>query len=102
MGSCFKGNPNVQYGIDYKFLPKGSKELVEIGGEEDIKIDDDSFGLIPNVGDYVGIPGDRAGNREGFRGRVHHRYFRYVLGFCYVSIVLAETDDSEWAAIGRG
>ncbi len=98
-GGLFKGNGTVKYGIDYKFLPKGSKELVEIGTEEDITIDDNGFGLLPNVGDYVAIPGNRV--REGFRGKVHHRYFRYVFGICYVSIVLAEVDDAEWAAIGR-
>ena len=95
----FKGNENVKYGIDYKFLPKGAKELVEIGTEEDITIEDEGFGLLPDVGDYVAIPGNRV--REGFRGKVHHRFFRYVFGICYISIVLAEVDDAEWAALGR-
>ncbi|GEM_PF-1405219 len=97
-GLC-KGNGTVKYGIDYKYLPKGSKELVEIGTEEDITIDDKGFGLLPDVGDYVAIPGNRV--REGFRGKVHHRFFRYVFGICYVSIVLSEVDDAEWASIGR-
>ena len=91
----------MKYCIDYKFLPKGGKSLVEIGTEEDIELDDGSFGLIPNFGDYVSIPGDRDDNRESYRGRVHHRYFRYVLGFCYISIVLEETDDAAWSALGR-
>jgi hypothetical protein len=92
---------HVKYGIDYKFLPKGAKSLVEIGTDQDVEIEEDGFGLIPAVGDYVSIPGDRDDNRESYRGRVHHRYFRYVLGFCYISIVIEEADDAAWAALGR-
>ena len=92
----------MKYCIDYKYLPKGAKELVEIGDDKDIEIDDGKYALIPNTGDYVAIPGDRAGNNIGYRGRVHHRFFRYVFGFCYVSVVLEETSDADWAALGRG
>lgn len=91
----------MKYTIDYKYLPTGAKEFVEIGDDHDIEIEDGKFALIPNTGDYVSIPGDRAGNNASFRGRVNHRFFRYVFGFCYVSIVLEEVSDADWVALGR-
>jgi hypothetical protein len=89
----------VKYAIDYQFQPKGSKEVVDIGGVEDIEIDDTGFGLVPVSGDLVDIPGDRAGDRQSFRGRVCRRAFHYVLGYCHVQVVLAEIDDAEWDSI---
>lgn len=87
----------MKYAIDYLFLPKGAKELVDIGRVEDIEIDETGFGLLPAVGDYVDIPGDRAGDRKSFRGKVSRRAFRYVLGYCHVQVVLAEIDDAQWS-----
>lgn len=86
----------MKYAIDYQFLPKGAKEVVDIGRVEDIEIDESGFGLLPAVGDFVDIPGDRAGDRKSFRGKVWRRTFRYVLGYCHVQVVLAETDDAAW------
>ena len=86
----------MKYAIDYQFLPKGAKELTDIGRVEDIEIDETGFGLLPAVGDFVDIPGDRGGNRASYRGKVCRRNFRYVLGYCHVQVILAETDDAEW------
>ena len=86
----------MKYAIDYQFLPKGAKEVVDIGRVEDIEIDESGFGLLPAAGDLVAIPGDRSGDRKSFRGRVSRRAFRYVLGYCHVQVVLAEVDDAEW------
>ena len=62
--------------------------------------DDDGFGLIPAVGDFVEIPRSRMGEREVYRGRVCRRLFRHVLGYVYVRVVIAEVDDKEWANPG--
>jgi hypothetical protein len=32
-------------------------------------------------------------------GRVKSRLFRYVLGYCYVTIIVEETDE-DWAKLG--
>jgi hypothetical protein len=87
----------VKYEIDYTFIPKGSTKAEEIGTSADLVLGDDAgFGLIPNVGDYVDIPRSRMGERENYRGKVCHRLFRHVLGYCYVRIVIAEVDEAEW------
>jgi hypothetical protein len=87
----------VKYEIDYTFIAKGSTKSEEIGTSADLVLGDEAgFGLIPNVGDYVDIPRSRMGERENYRGKVCHRLFRHVLGYCYVRIVVAEVDDAEW------
>jgi hypothetical protein len=91
----------VKYEIDYQFLPKGASKTEEIGGINDVVLgDDDGFGLIPAVGDFVEIPRSRMGEREVYRGRVCRRLFRHVLGYVYVRIVIAEVDDATWASAG--
>jgi hypothetical protein len=88
----------VKYEIDYTFIPTGSTKAEEIGTSADLVLGDDAgFGLIPNVGDYIDIPRSRMGERETYRGKVCHRLFRHVLGYCYVRIVVAEVDADEWA-----
>jgi hypothetical protein len=89
----------VKYAIDYKYLPKGATAPVEIGGPEDIELNEDGFGLIPAVGDFVDIPGDRNNDRDNFRGRVRRRLFRYVLGYCHVNILIEEVDAAIWSAV---
>lgn len=86
----------MKYAIDYHFLPKGQKKSVDIGGVEDVELDEENFGLVPIVGDYVDIPGDRQGNRPASRGRVCRRVFSYVLGYCHVKVILEEPDDASW------
>jgi hypothetical protein len=87
----------VKYEIDYTFIANGSTKAEEIGTSADLVLGDEAgFGLIPNVGDYVDIPRSRMGERENYRGKVCHRLFRHVLGYCYVRIVVAEVDDAEW------
>ena len=88
----------MKYEIDFQFLPKGANQVEEIGGIADLVMGEEAgFGLIPNVGDYVDIPRSRMGERENYRGRVCRRMFRYVLGYCYVRIVIEESDQASWA-----
>jgi hypothetical protein len=90
----------VKYEIDYTFRPAGSDKYEEIGTSADLVMGDEAgFGLIPNVGDYVDIPRSRMGEREHYRGKVCHRLFRHVLGYCYVRIVIEEVDDATWAKL---
>jgi hypothetical protein len=88
----------VKYEIDFQFLPKGASETEEIGGIADLVLGEEAgFGLIPAVGDLVDIPRSRMGERENYRGRVCRRMFRFVLGYCYVRIVIEEVDQAEWS-----
>jgi hypothetical protein len=89
----------VKYEIDFQFLPKGSTKTEEIGGIADLVLGEEGgFGLIPAVGDFVDIPRSRMGERENYRGCVCRRMFRYVLGYCYVRIIIEECDQDQWAA----
>jgi hypothetical protein len=67
----------------------------------DVQVDESQFALLPAVGDYVDMPGDGPRLRNGpLKGRVRSRMFRYVLGFCYVTVVVEDTDES-WAKAGK-
>jgi hypothetical protein len=88
----------VKYEIDFQYLPKGASQTEEIGAIADLVLGEEAgFGIIPAVGDYVDIPRSRMGERENYRGRVCRRMFRYVLGHCYVRIVIEETDQEVWS-----
>lgn len=90
--------PPVKYEIDFQYLPKGSDQCEEIGGIADLVMGEEAgFGLIPAVGDYIDIPRSRMGERENYRGRVCRRMFRYVLGYCYVRIVVEEVEPAAWS-----
>ncbi|HSC18843.1 MAG TPA: hypothetical protein VLC74_08010 [Rhizomicrobium sp.] len=88
----------MKYEIDFQYLPKGSNQCEEIGGIADLVMGEEAgFGLIPAVGDYIDIPRSRMGERENYRGRVCRRMFRYVLGYCYVRIIVEEVDQAAWS-----
>ena len=90
----------MKYGIDYRYLEKGTSTLKDNTRQVDVEVDEKQFALIPNVGDYVDIPAeDERDIREvPLRGRVRTRLFRYVLGYCYVTIVVEDFDEA-WAKI---
>ena len=89
----------MKYEIDFQYLPKGATQTEEIGGIADLVLGEEAgFGLIPAVGDYVDIPRSRMGERENYRGCVCRRMFRYVLGYCYVRIIIEECDEAAWKA----
>jgi hypothetical protein len=89
----------VKYEVDFQFLPKGSDKTEEIGGVADLVLGEEAgFGVIPAVGDFVDIPRSRMGERENYRGCVSRRLFRYVLGHCYVRVVIEECDEATWAS----
>jgi hypothetical protein len=89
----------VKYGIDYRYLPKGGATPVDNTQPVDVEVDQDQFALIPNVGDYVDFPGDDPGMRNvPLKGKVRSRLFRYVMNYCYVTIVVEDTDD-DWAKL---
>ena len=86
----------MKYGIDYRFLPKGAAKPVDnttMARPVDVEVDETKFTLMPAVGDYVDIPGETDLRNVPVLGKVKSRYFRYVLGYCYVTIVVEETDD---------
>ncbi|HEV2649916.1 MAG TPA: hypothetical protein VGU69_01550 [Rhizomicrobium sp.] len=90
----------MKYGIDYRYLAKGAATPVDNTDPVDVEVDDDQFGLIPNVGDYVDIPGDDPGMRNvPLKGRVRSRLFKYVMGYCYITIVVEDAPDEDWAKI---
>ncbi len=91
----------MKYGIDYRYLPKGAATPVDNTNPVDVQVDETQFALIPTVGDFVDIPGDGPTMRNvPLKGCVRSRLFRYVLGYCYVTIVVEDTDES-WAKIGK-
>ena len=88
-----------KYGIDYRYLPKGGASPVDNTVPVDVEVDNDEFGLIPNVGDFVDIPGDDPGMRNvPLRGRVRSRLFKYVMNYCYITIIVEDSDD-DWGKL---
>jgi len=91
----------VKYGIDFRYLPKGAETPVDNTTPVDVQVDETQFALIPTVGDFVDMPGDNQSLRNvPVKGRVRSRLFRYVLGYCYVTIVVEDTDES-WSKLGK-
>jgi hypothetical protein len=91
----------VKYGIDYRYLAKGAATLTDNTHPVDVEVEEDQFALIPNVGDYVNVPGDQPGMRNvPLRGKVRSRLFHYRLGYCYVTIVVEDCDE-DWKTIGN-
>ena len=89
----------MKYGIDYRYLAKGAKTLSDNTRQVDVEVDEKQFTLIPNVGDYVDIPSETDDIREvPLRGRVRSKLFRYVLGYCYVTVVVEDFDEP-WSNI---
>ena len=89
----------MKYGIDYRFLAKGGTTPVDNTQPVDVEVDHEQFALIPNVGDFVDIPGDDPGMRNiPLKGKVRSRLFRYVMNYCYITIVVEESDD-DWAKL---
>ncbi|HTO41369.1 MAG TPA: hypothetical protein VL026_10370 [Rhizomicrobium sp.] len=91
----------MKYGIDFRYLAKGAEAPVDNTTPVDVQVDETQFALIPAVGDFVDMPGDSQGMRNvPVKGRVRSRLFRYVLGYCYVTIIVEDTDES-WAKLGK-
>ena len=67
-------------------------------GEVDVEVDETQFALIPNVGDYVDFPGEDDIRHVPLKGKVKSRCFNYKLGYCYVTVVIEESDD-DWSCI---
>ena len=91
----------MKYGIDYRLLKKGAERPVDnttIARPVDVEVDETQFALIPAVGDYVDIEGETDLRNIPVHGRVRSRCFRHVLGYCYVTIVVEETDD-DWCLV---
>jgi len=88
-----------KYGIDYRYLPKGAATPVDNTVPVDVEVDYEQFALIPNVGDYVDIPVDEPGMRNvPLKGRVRSRLFKYVMNYCYITIVVEDSTD-DWSKI---
>lgn len=89
----------MKYGIDFRFLPKGAAALQDNRHQIDVEVDEEQFALIPNVGDFVDYPAEDNDIRDmDIKGKVRSRCFRYVLGYCYVTVVVEETDET-WAKV---
>lgn len=89
----------MKYGIDYRYLAKGSTTLQDNTRQVDVEVDEDQFALIPNVGDYVDMPKEDDDIRSvALRGRVRSRLFHYLLGYCYITIVVEDFDEP-WSNI---
>lgn len=90
----------MKYGIDFRYLPKDTSAPVDNTFPVDVQVDETQFALIPNVGDFVDVPGDKSDFRNvPLKGKVLTRLFRYVLGYCYVTIVVGDVD-ADWSKLG--
>jgi len=90
----------MKYGIDFKYLAKGATVPSDNSYAVDVEVDEKEFALIPAIGDHVCIPGDNPGMRNvPLSGRVRSRLFSYRLGYCYVTVVVEDSDES-WSSIG--
>lgn len=91
----------MKYGIDYRLLKKGATKPVDnttMARPVDVEVDETQFTLIPNVGDYVHMDGENDMRNVPIHGKVRSRCFRYVLGYCYVTVVVEEAD-VDWALV---
>jgi hypothetical protein len=82
-------------------LKKGADKIIDnttMAKPVDVEVDETQFTLIPSVGDYVDLEGETDLRNVSIHGRVRSRCFRYVLGYCYVTIVVEETDD-DWCLV---
>lgn len=91
---------HVKYGIDFRYLKKGESVPSDNSYPVDVEVDEKQFALVPAVGDHVCIPGDNPGMRNvPISGCVRSRLFNYRLGYCYITIVVEDTDQ-DWKKIG--
>ena len=89
----------MKYGIDYRYLDKKTNTLKDNTRQVDVEVDEKQFTVIPNVGDFVDIPSEDDDIRNvPLRGKVKSRLFHYVLGYCYVTIVVEDFDEP-WSTI---
>ena len=100
MGASSGGGRQVKYGIDFRYLGKGASIPSDNSYAVDVEVDESQFALIPEIGDHVCIPGDNPGMRNvPLSGRVRSRLFNYRLGYCYVTIVVEDSEE-DWARLG--
>jgi len=86
----------MKYGIDYRLLQKGASKSVDnttMAQPVDVEVDETQFTLIPAVGDYVELPGETDFRHVPIKGKVKSRHFHYKLGYCYVTILVEESDE---------
>ena len=89
----------MKYGIDFRYMKKGTKALTDNTRQVDVEVDETQFTLIPNVGDFVDIPAEDEDIRNvPLRGKVKTRLFHYLLGYCYITIVVEDFDE-EWSTL---
>lgn len=90
----------MKYGIDFRYLSKGAAVPSDNSYPVDVEVDETQFALIPAVGDHVCIPGDNPGMRNiPLSGRVRSRLFHYRLGYCYVTVVVEDSEE-DWKRLG--
>jgi hypothetical protein len=91
---------SMKYGIDFKYLARDASVPTDNSYKIDMEVDETQFALVPNIGDHVCIPGDNPGMRNvPLSGRVRSRLFHYRLGYCYITIVVEDSDE-DWNKIG--
>jgi len=90
----------MKYGIYFRYLGKGAATPADNSYVVDVELDESQFALVPNVGDHVCVPGDDPGMRNvPISGRIRSRLFNYRLGYCYVTVVIEDTDE-DWQKLG--
>jgi hypothetical protein len=93
----------MEYFVEFQHMPKGHDRPLDEGETMPIKMDQNSFGMIPAVGDYVSIQGIVGGKTvKSFAGKVRSRLFSFIradeLRTCTINIVV-EDDDDDWGKL---
>ena len=91
----------MKYGIDFRYLAKGAEKSVDnttMQNPVDVEVDETQFALIPDVGDYVDLPGENDFRHLAVKGKVISRLFHYKMGYCYVTVLVEDIGD-EWAKV---
>jgi hypothetical protein len=90
----------MKYSVTFQELPNGALRPIDHPTASDFETDENGFGMIPNVGDFVHLI---AMGEEGatYEGRVRTRLFRYFgSDTCGINIVVETgvpaSDDVEW------
>lgn len=100
---------NIQYHVEYQFMPKGASRPQDEGSTLDANVSEDEVALLPNTGDYVSIDNSAAPDLiQKISGRVRSRVFHYNRLtpkegehsiVCHINIVLEEVDGKIWGEL---
>lgn len=94
----------MKYGVTFQQMGQNGRPI-DHPSASDFETDDQGFGMIPNVGDYVSIITTKEDGTDGpnFDGKVRSRLFRYygISGrqSCHINIVVEDAPGDDWGKL---